>query len=190
MLGIPLLTAVVMLALSAVLVFLTHRLVAEKQQLGRQIEQQIGEHRDTLRQALLDEQWASLYGERFATLMAQGVFGGENRLEWSESLKEVARETGIVNLQFTIAPRKPFHGTIPASDDVTIFYSDMTLVASLLHSGDLVRLVDSLRRRGIGIFTAQECTLQRDTAAVQTIDQASLTAKCLFRWFTLEKQPA
>lgn len=187
-LGLPVTVVLATLLLSAVLLLLTSHLLDEKKADFQRLDQQIGELRAATQKALQDEQWMRDYRRDYQSLASQGVVGAENRLEWSESLKEVALGIGLTDLQFNIAQQQPFTGEPRTPDAMRAFQSDMSITGKLLHTGDLVRLIDGLRKLGIGLFVPQSCSLTRESQApeVATISaEPSLQANCTLSWLTL-----
>lgn len=181
----PLLVTLVMLALSGGLLAMTYRLLEGKKHNYQNLETRISEFRESVKQELLNEQWANEFQQGYSELIGQAVVGKEDRLEWSESLKEVSRTIGIQDLNFTISQQRPFIGRQPGPPGMAVFHSDMTISASLLHSGELVRLLSDLQQREVGLAIANNCELHQETAKLDISSNPSLTAICLLRWITL-----
>ena len=60
----------------------------------------------------------------------------------------------------------------------------MELDMNLLHEGDLLRFLDSLRAQRVGIFHVRNCSLSRAEKTEVLRNQAHVTARCNLAWIT------
>lgn len=127
---------------------------------------------------------------RFQSLLKGGVLGAEDRLSWVESLKAAAQELGMDRLDYRVEPRKRYDGPLklkPAPFEVSM--SRMHITATLLHEGDLPRLLDRLATGARGLMLPRECELERETGAgagASNIGGIRVTMECDLDWITVD----
>ena len=96
----------------------------------------------------------------------------------------------LFNVEYTISAQQTYSGE-PKIDSAPfqLHQSLMKLHLSLLHEEDLLRFLKRLSAQKAGLFTINECALQRAQAALQTpTNQANLLADCTLAWFTIDTQ--
>ncbi len=142
------------------------------------------------RAAESDRSLYSRYVSEYEALQRRGVIGNEPRLDWIEALEHVGRALQLPVLRYEIQPRTPVS---PASarysrDGIRLHRSSMTIDAGLVHEGDLIALLNQLRRRTSGRFRVRDCDLQFVSAARGVVfdqRQSNLKARCRIDWYTL-----
>ena len=115
-----------------------------------------------------------------------GIVGEENRLEWTELLREIRDRRRLPALDYEIAPQRPLD---PISGDLVFLASPMQLNAHLLHEEDLLRLLDDLHRHARPLLRVRECTLERlprgAAEGSSAHPRANLRAECQIDWITI-----
>lgn len=183
----PLLAALVMCAVGAASVHFSRDAdaLARREHLAAQSERNAAERQ--LKQARSEERQIQHDAAQFAALQARGVVGAENRLEWTELLREIRERRRLPALDYEIAPQRPLD---PISGDLVFLASPMQLNAHLLHEEDLLRLLDDLHRQARPLIRVRECTLERlPRGAVENGGsaqaRANLRAECQLDWITI-----
>jgi hypothetical protein len=82
----------------------------------------------------------------------------------------------------------------PVVTDPSLSMADMQLLASqitirlgLLHEGDLINLLDDLKKQGMGLYVPQRCLISRREGTSAGGLQPSLDASCTLAWLTLKE---
>ena len=130
------------------------------------------------------------YLSDYQRLQQQGFIGQEQRINWLDTLRIVNQELKLFNVEYTISAQQTYSGE-PKIDSgpFQLHQSLMKLNLSLLHEEDLLRFLKRLSAQKAGLFTINECALQRAQAALQTpTNQANLLADCTLAWFTIDAQ--
>jgi hypothetical protein len=100
----------------------------------------------------------------YRKLLARGVIGDEQRLDWVERIGEIKTARKLFDVRYSIdAQRAVDYPGVAGGGDVEFLASSMKLDMSLLHEEDLFRcLVD--RRGALGAHVVvRSCSLQRST---------------------------
>ena len=130
-------------------------------------------------------QFAAIYGQ----LQADGVVGGDQRLNWVQDARDAGNALGLPYLRYTTSPQRAFEAPwlIPGvSAPVTV--SVMELQMGLVHEQDLLRLFARLRESP-GLFQVQSCALERlGQDATPEPDKANITGTCQLAWFSLPRE--
>ena len=163
---------------------------------ARTMERQQLEHEQARRAAeqrylTLDQQAQLIkdYLSPFIGLYATGLLGREQRLRWVEVLQETGAKLQLAALDYEIAAQRPYTAKLPPGEGgYGVFVSEMRLDMQLLHEGDLVALLAALEQRGKGLYTAPECTLERNfTRLTDNLQAGNLSGSCLLHWFSLRR---
>ena len=125
------------------------------------------------------------YKNQFLSYQDQGVIGQENRLSWAEILhkQDLALSLPVFNVQ--ISPRQALHrSSTPAS--IKWFKSVQSIKADLLHEGDLLQILQSLKKHAEGLFRVASCKLTRADEIQLTPQAANINADCILHWYSLQ----
>ena len=145
-------------------------------------------HRTIDEQRRLIETWLPA----FRALEASGVVGEERRLEWIETLRDVAARARLPSLRYRIERRTVHETGLPLETAVYRPFSTVVrLEAGLLHEGDFVRLVREVEARSAGLHRIDRCLLRRaGPHFVMRPGAINLVAECDLRWITLARAGA
>ena len=125
---------------------------------------------------------------QYEELEKQGRIGEEQRLNWIETLRQIAARIKLPSLNYEIGAQREYTPDFPVdSGRFAVFASDMTLNAGLLHEEDLPRLFADLQRNAAGAFSVSECKVRRTERQFQTDPtKANLDAQCRLRWMVVK----
>jgi len=134
------------------------------------------------------------FEDRFITLKNSGIASNEHRLNWVDTISDIALHHKIPHLKYTINKQEKIKSNNLSSryPDIDIFKSTMTLNMQLLHEGDLYTILNSLDNSAKGLFDVQICSIIRNS-----VQNASLTDKdtdtnfasvCVLNWYTMHKK--
>ncbi len=128
------------------------------------------------------------YIQAYKQLERLGVVGSEQRLNWVESLRQANAQAGLFGVNYQMSAQAPYEFSgkdHPLAERVK--QSQMKLFFGVLHEGDLMRLLDALSAQQAGLFTLNECTLDRaGRQGAPQPKQPNLTAECDLSWVTIE----
>jgi hypothetical protein len=164
-----------------------------QQQLQRQ-QQQLKEAVTRLQRSGDEKALIMRYLGDFQQLQRVGFVGDEQRINWLDALRLANQQTGIFGVDYEISAQKPYvYESELNPGSMSLRQSVMKLQFRLLHEEDLVRFFNVLARQGAGMFTLDQCTMQRiDTGGVLRF-QPNLSAHCELSWITAqartEKKP-
>ena len=153
------------------------------QMLARQQSLKSGEEKNTIARYLGD----------YRRLRQEGFIGTERRIDWLDALTAANRHARLLGTEYSIDAQQPYPGELHESVRMQLRQSSMKLRLALLHEGDLARFLDHLASQHAGLFSVNDCDLQRisrpdqgaDTAAPG--DQPNLQAECRLVWYTLSE---
>jgi len=134
--------------------------------------QRSGEERDLL----------TRYAPEYVALDGYGFIGAEQRVNWIDSLRIANEATGLFGVQYQIGAQTPY--SLPELPEATLAQSPMTIDLRLLHEGDLMRFLRALAASRAGVFTLNECTLERLGAEPVARAQPNLRADCELSWIS------
>lgn len=127
--------------------------------------------------------------ERLDKVLGSGLVGPAQRLDWAERMRSIARQRRLDDLNFEIAPPRQM-GSLDLRDEYTVHASAMRVNGTLLHEGDMLRLLADLRGPVTGQVLPRRCSLARDTAVGP--QPPKLRMQCDVDWINIEqaKTPA
>lgn len=135
-----------------------------------------------------EQQLRAMIG-RFQALKERGIVGPEQRLDWVETLARIKGERRITRFDYEFAPQRPVDAGIlpggPAAGSFQLMSSTMHLSLSLLHEGDLLGVLDDLRKMAPALIQVRACRIERNPAERNA--SANLTAECSLEWITLKE---
>jgi hypothetical protein len=134
--------------------------------------QRSGEERDLL----------TRYAPEYVALVGYGFIGAEQRVNWIDSLRIANETTGLFGVQYQIGAQTPYR--LPELPEAALAQSPMTIDLRLLHEGDLMRFLRALAASRAGVFTLNECTLERLGAEPLGRAQPNLRADCELSWIS------
>ncbi|MGC3963666.1 MAG: hypothetical protein QM803_10150 [Rhodocyclaceae bacterium] len=127
---------------------------------------------------------------RFSALRAAGIIGTERRLDWADSLASVRTVRRIPLLEYEILPQRALR-PLGERGEYELTTSPMRLHLGLLHEGDLLRVLDDIRRQPSARVAIRECAMTRAPAKAGGGDEnISLLADCTLDWLTIQKKAA
>ena len=138
-----------------------------------------------------DRSLYSQYVTRYQDLERQGVIGDEPRLNWVEALERINQSLKLPVLRYEIQPQKPvsMQGNRYDTKIIRVYRSTMSFDAGLLHEGDLLVLLDELRRQTSGRLEVRDCDIKFASSTrgvVFNVRQPNLVALCTVDWYTLK----
>ena len=114
------------------------------------------------------------------------IVGDERRLDWFETLERIRAQRALPELRYQIAPRRLLRAVAEGPGGVASYASTLSLELALLHEGDLLAVLEDLRRAGNAYHAARRCAIERAAQAVADgAPAARLRARCDIDLITL-----
>jgi hypothetical protein len=131
------------------------------------------------------------YLPEYQKLQKQGFIGSEQRINWLDGIRSANQQAELFGIEYKVGPQEP----IKALGDVTdssgkLRQSLMDLNFRLLHEEDLMRFFRALEQQQVGLFSINNCSLER-VADIRTLQfQPYLGAKCQLAWISYNESSA
>lgn len=142
-------------------------------------------------EARRDKELYRQYLDRYIRLSEKGVVGEEQRLSWIEVLQDVNKRLQLTSLQYEISPQQKAELpqlNLPPNIEVNV--SKMQLSAGLLHEGDLIELLETLKLRASGFYALDSCELTAQLGARRSLRYQPgvpfVTMDCVLSWYTVQ----
>lgn len=122
----------------------------------------------------------------YEQLQREGVVGEERRINWIDGLRNANIHSELFGVDYEIGVQQPYSGGGANQGDIELRQSVMKIRLPLLHEGDLLRFLDTLKRQQVGLFLVDQCALDRiNQTGGSPRYQPNLTAECTLTWLTL-----
>lgn len=196
---IPLLALAASLAIGAAIVSFSAKLLhQEEMRLGQLKTAQAMAQQKVLKSG--DENTLiKRYSVDYQRLVRQGFIGSESRISWLDALRTTNQDLKLFGVEYTVEPQKASPapaeqgkaGQPSGTGGLQLRQTNMKLRLKLLHEGDLMRFFDHLAAQNVGVFSIDECSLQRlgeispNSAMLAARMQPNLQADCQVSWFTV-----
>ena len=127
------------------------------------------------------------YYPEFIALYKKGFVGREHRLNWIETLRAASERVKLPGLTYDISPQEEYSSEFSANlGRFALYSSTMKLNISMLHEGDLSRLIKDMNEHAEGIFTITECRFIRTSKKlIEKRDAKNITADCELQWINI-----
>ena len=137
------------------------------------------------------------YSLDYQRLVRQGFIGSESRISWLDALRKTSQDLKLFGVEYTVEPQKASPAPVSQASQPSgtgglhLHQTAMKLRLKLLHEGDLMHFFDHLAAQNVGVFSIDECSLQRlseispNSAILAARMQPNLQADCQVSWFTV-----
>ncbi len=189
-LRIPLVVLALTLVAAAGIVYISGSVLESKQQLLTKRDGELKQARLRIQNAGEEKEMISRYLGSYQKLAQSGFAGDEQRINWLDSLRIANLEARIFGVEYDISAQRPYaYASEFNLGQLALNESVMHLKFRLLHEEDLPRFFEALTRRGGGLYTIDQCTMQRlkpPDAEKNVQVQPNLAADCDVRWLTVK----
>ncbi len=187
----PALVLVIAAALTLMAIWYAEGLVANRQQLRDTAQRQRVDADKKHANAGAEKKLITDYLAPYSALQDAGFVGGEQRIDWVDSLRTANRAAGLFGVNYDIGQQEayPLARDLGAGD-LPLKQSPMKLTLPLLHEGDLMAFFRSLAAQRAGLFMLNGCNLRRTGIVPPSGTQANLTAECEVAWITVDDTQA
>jgi hypothetical protein len=179
--------AVVIAAGTGAIYYLDHSLATAKRALVQQTNQ-MREARTRLQRSGDENNIIVRNLPSYQNLQRLGFAGEEQRLNWVEGLRLSNQQAQLFGITYQIGAQQPYaYANELNPGQLALHQSSMKISFSMLHEGDLMRLLGTLGKQGAGFFSVNQC--QIDRAGGSGISgaryQPNLRAECDLSWITV-----
>ena len=119
--------------------------------------------------------------KRYQDLVARGIIGQEERLDWVEQIARIKAARRLLDVQYEIQPQAPIgDAALPggaAAGPYEIMASTMNLHMQLLHEDDLLGFLDDLRQNVHAQLLVRECRIARGAGSTSRAASAQLAGR-------------
>ena len=187
----PALVLVIAAALTLMAIWYAEGLVESRQQLRDTAQRQLADARQKHANAGAEKALITRYLAPYSALQDAGFVGGEQRINWVDSLRTANRTAGLFGVNYDIGQQEayPLARDLGAGD-LPLKQSPMKLTLPLLHEGDLMAFFRSLAAQRAGMFMLNGCSIRRTGIVPPSGTQANLTAECEVAWITVDDTQA
>ncbi len=183
----PLITLLLVAAIGAGSVYFTQgSLEAAKRKLAQQ-QQQLRDARTRLQRSGEEKQLIVQYVDRYQYLQRLGFVGEEQRINWLDGLRLANEQTQLFGIRYQIGAQQPYpYATELDPGRLVLRQSLMKIEFNALHEGDLLRFLSALAKEGAGVFSVNQCTLDRIPASGGVRFEPNLHVACELAWLTIK----
>lgn len=174
---------------SVILLIVTVSYNNTQQSMASKLESDLAAAKLRYENARRDKALYRQYVETYLDYSARGVIGAEQRLNWIEELQDINKQLKLPSLKYEISPQTA--AEIPGVElpkNISVHSSTMHLSAGLLHEGDGLFILETLRREAGGFYALQECRMNANLPAGR-LDYRPNTAyvdmDCKLDWYTI-----
>ncbi|HEX5057183.1 MAG TPA: hypothetical protein VFX02_11890 [Gammaproteobacteria bacterium] len=140
-------------------------------------------------EAQRDKELYRQYIDRYIRLSEKGIVGDEQRLSWIEVLQDVNKRLQLSSLQYEISPQQKAELPFNLPRNIELNVSQMKLSAGLLHEGDLIELLETLKLRANGFYALDSCELATQLGSHRSLRYQPgvpfITMDCTLSWYTV-----
>ncbi len=134
-----------------------------------------------------EEKLIRTYLPRFVELYKRGVIGTEQRLNWIEMLRTSGEEMRIPSLSYQIESQQVYNPAYSLNmGRFRLYSSKMSLNMTLLHEGDLFRLLAVLDEKVQGRYSLASCRISQAASEItDNPDAGNIMVRCDLQWYTI-----
>ncbi len=181
----PLLALLAMLLAGTAAIYYSDRLAAAAQQQLVQQQTQMKEARTRLQKSGDEKEVIVRYLDRYRQLERGGFAGEEQRINWLDGLRLANQQADLFGVDYQIGTQRTYpYAASFNPGQIVLNQSVMRLKFRLLHEQDLMRYLASLANQGGGLFTIDQCSLQRIDNRGVIRYQPNFIADCELSWIT------
>ena len=170
---------------AGLLYYIDYSLTNAQRDLARQ-QAQLREARTRLQRAGEERDIIVRYLGRYRQLEEIGFVGSEQRIGWLDALRLANQRMRLFGVDYQIGMQQPYpYANELNPGQLTLHQSLMKVNFKLLHEGDLMRFLGTLGQQQVGVFSVNQCMLERVEPGASMRYQPKLRAECELAWITL-----
>lgn len=175
--------AVVMVATGLSIGWFADKQLAIAKQTRNNASRQLQEYDGKLKRVRAEEAEIKQKSALYSELLARGIIGDEQRLDWVELIKDIREARRLLDIQYEFQPQQSLDKTPIAGYNFNS--STMRVSLKLLHEMDLVNFINDLRSKARAFIRVRSCKVVRASRNANADDFSMLTAECQIDWITI-----
>ncbi len=142
--------------------------------------------RAQLQKARDDNAIIARYLNPYQNLQRIGLIGDEQRINWLDALRNANQQGRLFGVTYQIGSQQPYPyaGELDPGQ-LTLHQSVMKVTVRLLHEGDLIPFLGTLAAQRVGVFSVDQCTMERIDTGGSARNRFNVRADCELAWITL-----
>lgn len=182
----PLGALAAVIAIGATLLYYTDHALQSAQRTVAQQQVRLRDARIQLNKSGEEKATIVQYLDQYQTLQQFGFVGDEQRINWLDGLRLANQQTRLFDVDYQIGAQQPYpYAAELDPGQLTLFQSVMKINLKLLHEDDLMRFLRTLAQQGAGMFSVNQCVMERTEAGDNLRNQPNVRAECELAWITL-----
>jgi hypothetical protein len=182
----PLGALAAVIAIGAILLYYTDHVLQSAQRAVVQQQIQLRNARIQLNKSGEEKATIVRYLGQYQYLQQLGFVGDEQRINWLDGLRLANQQTRLFGVDYQIGVQQPYpYAAELDPGPLTLYQSVMKINLKLLHEADLMRFLGALAQQGAGVFSVNQCAMERIDAGDNLRNQPNLRAECELAWITL-----
>jgi len=182
----PLIALILMVVIGAGLVYYTNLTLKQAQLASAQQQKQLRDARVRLQKSGDEKDIIVRYLSSYQYLQRLGFAGDEQRINWLDGLRVANQQTQLFGVDYQISTQQPYpYANELDPGQLTLHESLMKLSIKLLHEDDLMRFLGTLAKQGAGVFSVNQCVVDRLDTGGSIRFQPNLRADCELAWITV-----
>jgi hypothetical protein len=182
----PLIALIVSIAIGAGLVYYSEVVLKQTKLALLQQQNQLHDARSRLQKSGDEKDIIVRYLSGYEYLQRLGFAGPEQRINWLDGLRLTNQQAQLFGVDYQIGTQQayPYANELDPGQ-LTLHQSVMKITLGLLHEGDLMRFLGTLAKLDAGVFSVNECTIERQDFGGSIRFQSNLRAQCELAWITV-----
>lgn len=178
-LALPVLAAVLMLAVGAAMIWGADSSAAAAKRQFAAADAARRQAEERLARIAEEEREVSEKLDVYKQLQRLNILGEERRLEWADAIARIRNQRELLDLSYRVDRQQLLFSAPGKPAGVDFLASPMRVQLALLHEEDLLRFLADLRASGNAYYSVRRCVLQRTgQAATGTSISPRLRAEC------------
>ena len=189
----PLIALIMAVAIGAGLAYYSNIVLKQAQLALAQQQNQLRDARIRLQKSGDEKQTIVRYLDSYQYLQRLGFAGEEQRINWVDAWRLAGQQTQVQVFggDYQISTQQPYpYANELDPGQLTLHQSLMKINFRLLHEGDLIRFLGALAKQGAGVFSVNQCVMERIETGGGIRFQPNLRADCELAWITVRPATA
>lgn len=182
----PLVTLTTVIVIGAsLLYYIDFALTKAKRELAQQ-QSKVRDARARLQKSRDENAVIARYLGNYQYLQQIGFIGDERRINWLDALHFTNQQRRLFGVSYQIGAQQPYpYASELDPGQLTLHQSVMKVTVRLLHEGDLIPFLGTLAQQSAGVFSVDQCVMERVDVAGSARNQPNVRADCELAWITL-----
>ncbi|MEQ1603148.1 MAG: hypothetical protein HOP04_11315 [Methylophilaceae bacterium] len=151
-------------------------------------QSQLAQARNRLQSSGTEKQNIIQYLPIYQRLITQGIVGEEKREDWIEALRLIQANNKLFSIKYSISKQENYKPDFAVNlGSFALHRSVMKLQLPMLHEGDLLTLLQSLKQEQSAMFMVRDCEIKKLNPLAQIKLNPNSHADCTLDWLTISE---